>query len=301
MSRLHAVTISALLFAACAGSPSATLPTDEPTSAPTSTPASTASPRSSPTSSAAPTASPTLPAWPKGIRAVERGEAGNDLGYLEYLPPNYSEDASASPLLVFLHGSGEAGIGTANSLQGVLKNGIPAMFVDGSWPAAQPFVVLMPQYRIVDAEGSCGMGDYLDDFLGFASDMYNIDSARIYLTGISCGAIGIFDYLAENEDNQVAAAVPISGHPKWAMDKAGCAVGRIPLWVFHGAKDDIVPVDFTRDLIEDLQSCTDPPPAELELTIYPDAGHDELAWQRTYDGSAGHDIYAWLLDHRLGD
>jgi hypothetical protein len=42
-------------------------------------------------------------------------------------------------------------------------------------------------------------------------------------------------------------------------------------------------------------SCKDPRPDQLELTIYPDADHD--AWSRTYDLSAGHDIYAWLLQH----
>ena len=36
-------------------------------------------------------------------------------------------------------------------------------------------------------------------------------------------------------------------------------------------------------------------PNELELTIYPAADHD--AWTRTYDLSAGNDVYAWLLEH----
>jgi hypothetical protein len=36
----------------------------------------------------------------------------------------------------------------------------------------------------------------------------------------------------------------------------------------------------------------------MELTVYPDADHFENdAWTRTYDLSAGHDIYAWLLEH----
>ena len=46
--------------------------------------------------------------------------------------------------------------------------------------------------------------------------------------------------------------------------------------------------------IDEIQTCegTD---AELELTVYPNADHD--AWTRTYDLSAGHDIYAWMLEH----
>jgi hypothetical protein len=37
----------------------------------------------------------------------------------------------------------------------------------------------------------------------------------------------------------------------------------------------------------------DPTPVDVRLTVYPRTDHD--AWSRTYDLSAGHDIYAWLL------
>lgn len=40
-------------------------------------------------------------------------------------------------------------------------------------------------------------------------------------------------------------------------------------------------------------ACPQPPREEAKLTIYPGVGHD--SWTRTYDGSAGHDIYTWLL------
>ena len=51
---------------------------------------------------------------------------------------------------------------------------------------------------------------------------------------------------------------------------------------------------YVEDAVTDLHACTNPPPNEVKLTVYPDADHD--AWTRTYDGSAGHDIYEWLLD-----
>jgi hypothetical protein len=53
-------------------------------------------------------------------------------------------------------------------------------------------------------------------------------------------------------------------------------------------------VQYVEDAVAELRVCTDPPPKDVRLTIYPDADHD--AWTRTYDGSAGHDIYRWLLD-----
>jgi predicted peptidase len=153
----------------------------------------------------------------------------------------------------------------------------------------------MPQEPVAKS-GRCDFGTDIDSFLDFAVDRYRIDKARIYLTGISCGAIGIWDYLAETADDRVAAAVPISGHPAWAMDKAGCAVVRAPLWEFNGALDDTIPVDFVKDANAKLRACRDPKPKELELTIYPDADHD--AWTRTYDLSAGNDVYEWLLKHQ---
>ena len=47
--------------------------------------------------------------------------------------------------------------------------------------------------------------------------------------------------------------------------------------------------------IAEIQACEGPDAIELELTVYPNADHD--AWTRTYDLTAGHDIYAWMLEH----
>jgi hypothetical protein len=45
-----------------------------------------------------------------------------------------------------------------------------------------------------------------------------------------------------------------------------------------------------------LIGCPAPPRRDAILTVYPGVGHD--SWSRTYDGSAGHDIYGWLLMQR---
>jgi hypothetical protein len=56
-----------------------------------------------------------------------------------------------------------------------------------------------------------------------------------------------------------------------------------------------VPEKYIVNPLTKLKACTDPDPVELRLTVYPDADHD--AWSRTYDLSAGKDVYAWLLSH----
>lgn len=222
---------------------------------------------------------------------------GAPLGYLEYLPSGYGEGESR-PLLVFLHGAGETGDGSAETLDLVLKLGIPFLIEAGEWPGEHPFVVLMPQYRPEHADEDCSFAEDLSAFLAFATEHYDVDPNRVYLTGISCGAIGIWDYLA-HPDEVVAAAVPIAGHAKRAFDAAGCALGRVPVWAFHGALDEVVAVANIEGPVEQIRACDDPEPAEMQLTVYPDADHfDRDAWTRTYDLSAGHDIYAWMLAHR---
>ena len=54
-------------------------------------------------------------------------------------------------------------------------------------------------------------------------------------------------------------------------------------------------LDGARRPVEALNRCDPPPPEPARLTIYAGAGHE--VWTRTYDGSAGHDIYTWLLAH----
>jgi hypothetical protein len=55
---------------------------------------------------------------------------GAPLGYLEYLPPGYG-GGEPRPLLVFLHGAGEAGDGSESELDLVDKLGIPELIAAG--------------------------------------------------------------------------------------------------------------------------------------------------------------------------
>lgn len=300
MRRLASTVGLCIALAGCAGATPSRQPASAPvpTAAPdSSAPALTVSPRSS---TRAPAASPSEVAWPAGLVAYPTGSSDGPLPYLEYLPRGYG-DGTARPLIVFLHGAGEAGDGGVDSLRTVLGLGIPRLIADGAWPADRPFVVLMPQESPAQSE-ACRFGADVDRFLDYAVDRYAIDESRIYLTGISCGAIGVLDYLAASQEGRVAAAVPIAGapyEPPYVGTEVigGCAIAKTPTWFFHGALDEIVPVSYVEDAVADLRAC-DPPPTDLKLTVYPEGHHDEDTWGRTYDGSAVQDIYRWLLGHR---
>ena len=223
---------------------------------------------------------------------------GAKLGYLEYLPPGYTTTGAQSPLLVSLHGSGESGAGDELGLDVLASSAIPSLIAANEWPDERPFVVLAPQHDDRTPPSYCMEATEIDSFLHFALAHYNVDPARVYITGLSCGAIGLWNYLAEHGNELVAAAVPIAGNGVGAIEQRGCALGRTPIWAFHGFNDPNVPVHGDVYPLTVLQHCTDPAPADARVTVFPLDGHD--VWTRTYNMANGYDIYSWMLSHTNG-
>ncbi len=219
--------------------------------------------------------------------------AGTALAFAEYLPRGYG-DGTPSPLLVFLHGSGESAHDDLDSLPSLFGTGIPALIQEDRWPDQRPFVVLMPQH-VEDPPAYCFTPNEVDAFLRFAMTQYQVDPARVYLTGLSCGALGAWNYLGAHTDEIVAAAVLIAGNGYGAIDEAGCSLGSVPIWAIHGAADDTVTPNGSAYPIAELQRCGDPPAVDARLTVYPLSGHD--AWTTTYQVSTGLDIYDWMLGY----
>jgi poly(3-hydroxybutyrate) depolymerase len=211
-------------------------------------------------------------------------------GYWEYLPPDYG--TAPKPLMVFLHGVGENGTGSQADLAKVTVNGPPKLIKQDKWPNSRPFIVLSPQHPGT----GCPSPDEVRNFLAFAMSNYTVDPKRVYLTGLSCGAIGSWDYVRKYlADHTIAALVPISGNGKSAWNTHMCGLGILPIWAFHGDKDTTVPPDGSTVPLNGLAMCTNPAPVDAKLTIYTGVGHS--GWSQTYDLSAGHDIYAWMLSH----
>ncbi len=240
-----------------------------------------------------------LPGGPSSERLALRPLGSVDgarNGYLEYLPPGYG-DGKRRPLLVYLHGAGENGDGSEAGLELLSLASFPGLIGSDRWPEERPFVVLMPQHEGGDVPGSlCPDVDEIDAFIRFATEHYVVDPRRVYLTGVSCGAIGAWDYLAAHPNEDVAAAVLIAGDGNNAVAEAHCALARVPIWAFHGDADRTVSVfGSVRPIRRLKEECTDPPPADLRLTVYPGVDHD--SGSATYDLSAGHDVYAWMLEH----
>ena len=128
---------------------------------------------------------------------------------------------------------------------------------------------------------------------------YDVDPKRVYLTGLSCGAIGGWDYLGQHTDETVAAAVLVCGDGRQAFQFAGCDLGKVPIWAFHGEDDPTVTPAGSIETLTNLQACTNPTAVDAKLTTYPGVGHD--SWTTTYDPAhqvePGRNLYQWMLQY----
>jgi predicted peptidase len=197
------------------------------------------------------------------------------LKYLLFLPEGYAESDKKWPLILFLHGAGESG----DNLSKVKLHGPPKIV---ETKPDFPFIVVSPQ--------SPGRGwnvDALKALLDELLEDYRVDRDRVYLTGLSMGGFGTWSLAAAHPD-YFAAIAPICGG---GSPSEAAKLKSLPIWVFHGAKDNAVPLDRSQQMVDALKEAG----ADVKFTVYPDAGHD--SWTETYDNPK---LYEWLLEHKRG-
>ena len=66
-------------------------------------------------------------------------------------------------------------------------------------------------------------------------------------------------------------------------------IRHLPVWTFHGARDEAVPLRLTARMVRALEASG----GNVRFTAYPDGGHD--SWTETY---ANPHFYRWLLGQR---
>ncbi|MNI31871.1 Alpha/beta hydrolase family protein [compost metagenome] len=99
------------------------------------------------------------------------------------------------------------------------------------------------------------------------------------------GGYGAWDLASKYPEKFAALATVCSGGN---LDQA-MNLKNLPIWAFHGAKDDVIPVQDTLDMVEVIKNCQ----GNIKLTVYPDTGHD--SWTETYNNT---ELYNWFLQHR---
>jgi predicted peptidase len=220
-----------------------------------------------------------------------------------HVPAAYASDPTTPrPLILFLHGGGE--VGTDNLLQ--INGNIDRLLLFGG--KARGAFLYAPQTRT---------GWYQENELANTMAMidraiaeWNVDPTRIYVTGLSLGGGGVWNYLSTFSE-RFAAGVPICAiGPSVLFPPA--IVAHEPIWAFHARNDNIVPPTSSREIIDVLLGTEGQPqpnyPAlndftsdfqfdstvlDIHYSEYRTGGHG--IWSRVYSTAA---MYDWLFAQR---
>lgn len=208
------------------------------------------------------------------------GPRGQSAKYSVFVPSDYPTRKSV-PVILFLHGGGEAGKDGVKPTQVGIAQRIREL------ERSFPFLVVFPQAQErIPATFASWMPDQPDGELAVAVlnqviRDFRCDAGRIYLTGISVGGAGVWQLAAAHPDRW-AAIVPVCGiAPLTKAEK----IKNIPCWCFHGAKDDAVDVNHSRRMIGELKRLGGDP----RYTEYAEAGHD--CWDKAYSSD---ELFNWL-------
>ena len=221
-------------------------------------------------------------------------EKGRSLPYRILLPKGF-EPTKKYPLLVFLHGAGERG--SDNGLQ--LTHG-SSLFLTPAFREKQPAIVVFPQCpkeeywaTIVSREGPNRFVysekpkdnpqlDLVEGMLRSLKKKYRIDKKRIYLGGLSMGAMGTFELVYRNP-RKFAAAFAICGG---ANTKIARKLRR-PVWrIDHGEADQVVPIVLSENMVSALEEKK----AKVLFNRYPGVNHN--SWDNVF---ADPSFLPWLF------
>ncbi|WP_430392199.1 prolyl oligopeptidase family serine peptidase [Dyella sp. 20L07] len=223
---------------------------------------------------------------------------GHVYRYQVFVPRNWTPD-TAWPVVLFLHGSGERG----SDNQAQLSQGLPPWLKEHGEDF--PAVVVAPQ-----APDDTIWGGEVERAalaaLESSVQTYHGDRSRLYLTGLSMGGYGAWQ-IAVDHPRLFAAAAVICGGVSAPSDMPELAVkgmpagndpypwvaahvAPLPVWIFHGAIDEVVPPAESRGMYDALLKTGD----EVRFTLFPGVNHG--SWVPAYASPA---LWPWMFSHHL--
>lgn len=235
------------------------------------------------------------------LNAYERKQyvdsQGASLPYRILFPERY-DHRRKYPLVLFLHGAGERG--KDNQLQ--LTHGA-SLFLKDENRKRFPALVVFPQCPVdvwwpavdlnhlpLDFDYSRKMTAPLQAAIELTQTLIKkerVDSKRIYIIGLSMGAMGTFEAVYRHPELFAAAIAICGGGDSSAYDQR---VAHVPFWIFHGADDDVVNVSYSREMHAKLMQLK----AEAKYTEYPGVQHE--SWNKAF---AEPDFLSWLFSKKL--
>ena len=226
-------------------------------------------------------------------------KGGDTLQYRMLLPENFDE-SKQYPVLFFLHGAGERGSNNESQLIHGSK-----LFLNPENRKNFPAIIIFPQCPQDDywANVIIGDGKNLERFsfqkggkhgkamellvalvAKIKSEKFS-DNDRFYVGGLSMGAMGTYEIL-RRKPNIFASAFAICGGDHVENVKK---YKHVPLWIFHGAKDSVVPIQKSEIVVIELKLLN----SDVKFRVYPDANHN--SWDPAF---AEPDFLSWIFSYR---
>ena len=159
-------------------------------------------------------------------------------------------------------------------------------------------------------DGDDGSDGAVRAILEEAAEKGHYDRKRLAITGLSQGGHGTI-WFAANWEGVFRAAAPVCGYIDRRFDRdqtrvpglengssaegfrsTAALLNGMPVWLFHGGKDDVVPPTESRGLFAALGSPAQQPDAKVCFTEFPEANHN--SWDAAYSDLA---LPAWIIDH----
>ena len=221
------------------------------------------------------------------ITVIQDSEGNSHEFSYRMLKPESYEPGRKYPVVLFLHGKGESGDDNKSQLAY-----LPEWMAMPANREKYPCFLIAPQFPTGEEWTWEGRSGNEIGSLRVAADVLEktemwdlVDPSRIYLTGLSKGGSGVWS-LAARMPEQFAAVVPVCGT---GDEKNAGSFVDLPIWVWHGDADEVVPVDESRKMIAAIRKAGGNPKYTELLRI----GHDE-SWQKAYNGPEN--VLPWMFE-----
>lgn len=207
---------------------------------------------------------------------------GDTLRYRLLKPLDY-DSSKQYPLIVSLPYGGQPGTDHIRQIQGAAAAEILSTDANRKKYPAFLFIPHCPP-----GSGWGGIPNYpsVDSLVYEAiyslDERFSIDAKRRYVTGISRGGYGTWNFICTHPE-MFAAAIPVCGGGNPALATKAIHVS---IWAFHGKHDKNVPISGSRDMINAIKKAGGHP----KYTEYPDKGHN--IW---YEVSITPGLLDWLF------